>query len=123
MRVITMAGRSELRRRWIAALAVGLAAALGLGAALGAFIAAHRTDRAYPDHVARARIADLVVNPSLSSIDSDRVIRSLPHVRHVATHSLMLAGYADPSRRDYTIEDLESDNAGFLYASTDGRFL
>ena len=73
MRTIAMAGRSELRRRWVGALAIGVAAALGLGAALGAFIAAYRTDRAYPDHVARARIADLVVNPSLSSIDSDRV--------------------------------------------------
>src|SRR3954454_12240455 len=123
MRVITMAGRSELRRRWLAALAVGLAAALGLGAALGAFIAAHRTDRAYPDHVTRARIADLVVNPSLSTADSDRVIRSLPHVRHIATHALLLAGFADPKQPHHTLADLQADNSGILYASTDGRFL
>ena len=120
---IGIVGRSELRRRWAGAVAVALAAALGLGAALGAFVAAHRTDRAYPDHVARARVADLVINPSLTTTDADRAIRSLPHVQAVSTYSLMLAGYADPEVRRPTMADLETDNAGFLYGSTDGRFL
>jgi hypothetical protein len=123
MRTVAMAGRSEVRRRWAGILAVAVAAALGLGAALGAFIAAYRTDHAYPDHVQRARMADLVINPSLTSIDADRVIRSLPHVRHVATYGLMYAGYADPEQQSYTLGALQADNTGNLYASTDGQYL
>ena len=122
MRTIAMVGRSELRRRRGGVIAVGLTLALGLGAALGAFIAAHRTDRAYPDHVVRARMADLVINPSLTSSDSDAVIRALPHVRDVSTYALMYAGYLDPGRR-YTLGDVLADNQGNLYASADGRFL
>ena len=51
------------------------------------------------------------------------MIRSLPHVRHIATHTLMLAGFADPKRPHSTLADLQADNSGILYASDDGRFL
>lgn len=115
-------GRSELRRRRGSVLALAMVAFLGLGAALGAFLAAYRTDHAYPEHVKRARMADIVINPSLTSVDSDRVIRSLPHVRRVHTYELTYAGYLDPSRK-YTLGELLADNRGNLYTSPDGHYL
>ena len=67
MGAVAMTARAELRRHRGATLALALAVALGLGAALGAFIVAHRTQRAYPEHIAAARVSDLVVNPSFGT--------------------------------------------------------
>ena len=78
---VGMVARAELRRRRAALLGLAAVTALGLGASLGAFAAAYRTDHAYPDYVRRAAVADLVVNPSLSTVEFDRAVRRLPHVR------------------------------------------
>ncbi len=122
MGTLWLAGPAELRRRRSGTLALLVAAALGLAASLGAFLAAYRTEHAYPEHVRRARMADLVVNPSLTSEDSDRVIRSLPHVRHVDTYELTAAGYYDAARM-HTLQDVVEANPGQLYASPDGHYL
>ena len=60
------------------------------GASLGAFVVAHRTDRAYPDYVDGAKVATLVVNPSLATVAADEVIRALPGVQAVYSDATLL---------------------------------
>ena len=76
MHGVALMVRGQLRGRLGPLAALALVAALGVGATLGAFIVAHRTDRAYPEYAAAARVADLVVNPSLATGDADRVRRA-----------------------------------------------
>ena len=109
-----MTARAELRRHRGATLALALAVALGLGAALGAFIVAHRTQRAYPEHIAAARFSDLVVNPSFGTAEAARVLRHLPHVRRVTTSDLMLGGLVDPSMRTIGVPK-ESSSRGEVH--------
>jgi FtsX-like permease family len=116
-----MVAAAEARRRRGSLLAFGVVIALGLSAALGAFLAAYRTNHAYPEYLERARVADLVVNPSLLTTDSDAMLRSLPHVRHVWTDGLFFAGVDDGRR--HTVRELLADPSGETRASTDGRFL
>lgn len=122
MGTITLVAPSEVRRSRGGVLALVIAASLGLGAALGAFLAAYRTDHAYPEHVRRARMADLVINPSLTTVDSDRVIRSLPHVRELHSYELTYAGYFDRAHVR-TLADVLRDNRGNTYGSSDGHYL
>ena len=67
-------GRGLLRRQRAAYLALALLIAVGGGVAIGASIAAYRTDRAYPEFVKRSKIADLVINPSISTLASEPTI-------------------------------------------------
>ncbi len=113
--------RSELAGRLGSLAGLALVVTLGLGATLGAFIVAHRTDRAYPEHAAAANVADLVVNPSLASADADRVLRGLPHVRRVTTSDLMFAGIVDSEIRTVG-EALAQQDPGVIRGSVDGRF-
>lgn len=113
--------RSELRLRLASIVGLALAVALGLGATLAAFIVAERTDRAYPDHVTDARVADLVVNPSFATAQADAVIRGVPHVRRVATSDLMLAGVWDG--RPHTLGDLlAGSDPSQIHGSADTRY-
>jgi hypothetical protein len=53
--------RAELRRRWTAWLVVGLLAGIGGGIVAGAFAAAARVERTYPDFVANGAPMDVLV--------------------------------------------------------------
>lgn len=68
---VASTARKQLRRQRGSYLGLSIVVALGGGAALGAAIAADRTDSAYRKYVERAEVAELVVNPSLSSVRAD----------------------------------------------------
>ncbi len=84
MHGVALMVRNELRRRLGPLATLALVAMLGVGATLGAFVMAHRTDRAYPEHAAAANIADLVVNPSLATGDAERVAAAAVPARSAA---------------------------------------
>jgi hypothetical protein len=116
-----MVARAELRHRLAGVVALAVCVALGLGAALGAFIAADRTEHAYGEYVDRARVTDVVFNPSLDTKPMADAVRRLPHVRHVATDVLLYAGIDDGKER--TIGELARDQqAGEVRGSPDSRF-
>jgi len=116
-----MVARAELRHRLAGVVALALCVALGLGAALGAFIAADRTEHAYGEYVDRARVTDLVYNPSLDTSVMADAVRRLPHVTHVATDVLLYAGVDDG--KEHTIGELVRDQqAGEVRGSPDSRF-
>jgi ABC-type lipoprotein release transport system permease subunit len=114
--------RSELRQRGAAYLAIVLVVALGGGSSLGAFVVAYRTDRAYPDYVDRARVAELVVNPSIASQAADEVIRGLPGVNTVHSDATLVASvrHLEPAPAAVLLAD---ENALIVRGSTDGRYI
>ena len=116
-----MVARAELRRRRAALLGLAAVTALGLGASLGAFAAAYRTDHAYPDYVRRAAVTDLVVNPSLSTVEFDRAVRRLPHVRGAWSEDQLTGGVGEyvPSTAGALISD---SGGGEVHGTTDGRY-
>jgi hypothetical protein len=119
----TTIARSELRRRPWSYAALALIIAVGGGAALGAAIAAHRTDRAYPDYIARAQVTNLVVNPSFSSLAMDKAIRGFKGVRAVHTSALMLASIG--ATKAAPLSELEQSSVDAylqVIGSPDGRF-
>ena len=115
--------RSELRQRWAAYLGVALIIALGCGASLGAFVVAHRTDRAYPAYVERAQVAKLVVNPSIATLAADQVIRGLPGVLAVHSDATLLASvqYTEPTPASVILA--ADDTALIVRGSIDGRYI
>lgn len=120
----TTIARSELRRRPWSYAALALIIAVGGGAALGAAITAHRTDRAYPDYIARAQVSNLVVNPSLASEAMDKAIRGFHGVRAVHTSALMLASLgATKSAPLSELEQSSVDTYLQVIGSPDGRFV
>ena len=124
--VATVIARSQLRQRRASYVALALVVALGGGTAMGAAIAAHRTDRAYPDYVTRAKVARLGVNPSLSSAAMADAMRKFDGVREMHSDALMLAsiGASGP----HTLTELTSNNDNNdqwlqVLGSPDGRFI
>src|SRR6266550_1258765 len=81
----------ELRRRMAAFAGLALIIAIGGGVAIGALVAADRTDRAYPDYVGDAHVADLAINPGLATRAVAAAIRHLPGVRSAHTDALLEA--------------------------------
>ena len=121
MGAVCMVARAEFRRRRWALLGLAAVTALGLGASLGAFAAAYRTDRAYPDYVRRADVTDLVVNPSLSTVEFDRAVHALPHVRGAWTEDQLTGGVGEHVPR--TAGALISDTGGGeVHGTSDGRY-
>ena len=118
-----MVARAEMRLRFGALVVLTLTAILGLAATLGAFTAAYRTDHAYPEYVARANVADLVVNPSLLTTDVEHALRTLPHVRHVWSDGLLTADIDDGHPRTAAQLLAEPTNTGEVHGSDDGRYL
>ena len=112
--------RHRLRHRWPSLVALTAVVALGFGAALVALGAADRTDGAYADHLDRAAVGDVVVNPAVSDREVDAVLRGLPGVRSVTHDAIFLAGIDDGHPR--TRAAFEQEGALFLVrGSVDGR--
>lgn len=125
MRVALTIARGELRQRRGSYAALAVVVALGGGAALGSAIAAHRTDRAYPDYVAAAEVAGLGVNPSLSSVAMVNAMRGFDGVREMYSSALLLAsvGASEPQSLSslYATDDANSQWLQVL-GSPDGRY-
>ena len=73
--------------RW-SLVGLGVVLAVGLATSLGFLNAAWRTHRAYDEYVERARVADLVINPSVATTDMDRAIRQFEGVESVHRDAL-----------------------------------
>lgn len=116
--------RAELRHRWVAYLGVAIIVALGCGASIGAFVIAHRTDRAYPDYVDRAQVSRLVVNPSIATLAVDEVIRGLPGVQAVYSDATLLASviHTKPTPASEMLAN-DAESSLIVRGSTDGRYL
>jgi hypothetical protein len=104
--------------------------ALGLGASIAAYEAALRTDGAYPEYLRDADVAELVVNPSLSTERAEELIASTPGVVDYRTDDLLTVSFDDGAPRtqaevDHGLADVQADPA-FAYTqvrmSQDGRY-
>lgn len=105
-------------RRPLAGLSVVLA--VGLGVALASLEAARRTEDAYPSYLRRARVADVVVNPSLATDRAEEIIASTPGVESFASDTI-LTGTLDRGE-PRTATELDS-NVTQVRVSRDGRYL
>jgi hypothetical protein len=115
--------RQHVRHRSVALTALALMAALGTTATLVAAGAADRTADAYSSYLHRARVGDVVINPSLVSLEIDRTVRALPGVVSVTSDALFNAG-VDAHPRPRTQAELDADPAPALVrGSTDGRYV
>jgi hypothetical protein len=112
--------RDAARRRVGALAGLTLLVAIGLGVALTSFEIAARTDRAYDRYLRRANVAELVVNPSLSSDRAAEIIASTPGVESFATDDLMVATFDEGTPRTQSVVDSGTVQ---LRASTDGRYI
>ena len=118
MAVVLALARAGFRRRGLIGLAVVLA--VGVGAAIASLEAARRTEEAYPAYLRRAEVADLVVNPSLSTDRAEEVIVSTPGVVASTSSSFLGATPDDGHPRP----QLEVDNnLTQVHVSTDGRYI
>ncbi len=123
--VIATIAHHELRRRLSSYAALALIVTSGGGAAIGAAVAAHRTDRAYPDYLARAEVADLGINPSVSSVAMREAMRNFDGVEQMHSSALLLAvPGAQPPRAaaELFLPDPDTDWLQVL-GSPDGRFV
>jgi FtsX-like permease family len=98
MGAVWLRSRSELRHRWKAWLAVALLAGIGGGIATGAFAAAERVERTYPEFVEAGHPMDVLVPGAspfglVGGVDLNQVGR-LPEVADTADASaaLLFAG-------------------------------
>lgn len=80
--------RRWLRQRWTAMLPLAMLVAVGTTGSLVALGAAQRTDTAYADYLVRARVADVVINPTVQTAEIDAEIRRLPGVASIARDAL-----------------------------------
>ena len=110
---------SGARQRVAALAGLALAVAIGLGVALGAYEAATRTQRAYPTYLREADVAELVVNPSLSTARAEELIASTPGVLDHRTDDLLSVSFDDGAPR--TQREVDSGFAQ-VRMSSDGRY-
>jgi len=120
--------RAELRRRWTAWLVVGLLAGIGGGIVAGAFAAAARVERTYPDFVANGAPMDVLVPGAspfglVGGVDLNEVGR-LPEVAETAdaSASLLFAGHLPDGRVIGPGELFPVATAGNALGSTFERF-
>ncbi|MGH9116509.1 MAG: ABC transporter permease [Acidimicrobiales bacterium] len=111
-----------LRQRWFALLPVALIVALGSTGALVAFGAAERTANAYPRYLDRAAVGDVLLNPSLNTIDIDEIIRSLPGVEQVTSDALLQASLDEGAPRTLADARTSADPYVQVRGSVDGRY-
>ena len=115
--------RRHARQRRAAMLALAVIVALGATATFVAAGAADRTGGAYARYLDRADVSDVVINPSLSTTEIDRVIRDLPGVRAVTTDALFLGTLNDDGHPRPRSEFDELIDALQVRGSADGRYL
>lgn len=116
--VLVLAGNG-LRRRWPALAGLALVIALGVGAAMASLAIAWRTDHAYPDHLRRAAVGELVVNPSLVTDRVEDLIASTPGVLDVVSDAFFTATPDDGAPR--TRAEIAGQPTIFR-SSADGRY-
>jgi hypothetical protein len=98
-----------------------LVAALGTAGALTSMGAAMRTQRAYADHLRRAEVGDVTVNPSLFDRQASEILRTTQGVRRATHDAMFLAGVADDGH-PRTRAEFEADPSAILVrGSADGR--
>lgn len=119
--------RHDLHRRWLALAGLALVIVLGGGATLGALVLAQRTDRVWAEYVDDARVADLVVNPSLSTLGIGRTLVGLPQVLEAHRSSWFLARVVPKELAGFqalTVGALNEGTAPWaqVLGSPDGRF-
>ena len=115
-----MVARADARSRWRAFVLLALVTIVGLGAGLAAINSAGRTQGAYDRFVERNAVADVVVNPGLSTTDIDAAIRSLPHVNKVTSSAFLFGGIKRPG--PVTLAQLNASIPTEMHGSSDGRF-
>ena len=113
----------RLRARALGLVPLLVVVVLGVTGTLVAAGAASRTADAYPDYLDRARVGDVVINPSLFDTQIDRVIRDLPGVRSVRTDALfaVTADEGEP-RTNAQVSDDGSGIVAEIRGSVDGRY-
>lgn len=119
MPAIGLLVRHGLRRGTAPLVGLALLIALGMGTALASLAVAWRTDHAYPDHLRRAEVGELAVNPSLVTDRVDEVIASTPGVLDVVSDALFVATPDEGEPRSRF--DVENSLLQFR-ASSDGRY-
>ena len=119
MAVVALLSRAALRRQLRSVVALALVVAAGFGAALTAFNAAARTERAYPDYLRAAEVADVVVNPSLATPRARDIILGAPGVERATTDDVLTATADDGEPR--TQAEVDSGQLQ-VRLSSDGRY-
>ncbi len=119
MPAISLLVRNGLRRGTAPLVGLALLIALGMGTALASLAVAWRTDHAYPDHLRRAEVGELAVNPSLETDRVDEIIASTPGVLDVVSDALFVATPDEGEPRSRF--DVENSLLQFR-ASSDGRY-
>lgn len=94
--------------------------ALGLGVAIASLEVAARTDHAYPSYLRRARVSELVVNPSFNTTRADEVVRATPGILSVASDALLTATVDDGAPRSRAGADADGTQ---VLMSGDGRYV
>jgi hypothetical protein len=88
--VVVLARHGVRQDRW-AILAIAVSLAAGLGAGFTSLEIAERTERAYPRYREDADVAQLVVNPSLTTDETADLLRSIDGVESVTSDALLTA--------------------------------
>lgn len=94
--------------------------ALGLGVAIASLEVAARTDHAYPSYLRRARVSELVVNPSFNTTRADEIVRATPGILSVASDALLTATVDDGAPRSRAGVDADGTQ---VLMSGDGRYV
>ena len=119
MGVVGLLVRNGARRRAAELTGFALVVALGAGAAMASLSLAWRTDHAYPDHLRRAAVGELVVNPSLVTDRVREVVASTPGVVDVVSDILFTATADSGDTRPRRALD---SNPVQIRSSPDGRY-
>lgn len=121
MAVVFALARGAMRGRWTGLAALSLLLAVGLGAGIAALVAAWRTEHAYPDHLQRAEVADVVVNPSLRTDQARAIIESTPGIEELRSDVLLTATVDTDAARALTGSDTGLELQ--IRVSGDGRYV
>jgi hypothetical protein len=120
MGLVLVLARHGLRRdRW-AILAIAVSLAAGLGAGFTSLEIAERTERAYPRYRADADVAELVVNPSLTTDETADLLGSIDGVESVTSDALLTA-LPDVRALGGSLEDVS--NFLQVRVSSEGRYV
>ena len=119
-----MIARSQVRQRCASYLASGARRRARRWCGARRAIAAHRTDRAYPDYVERAEVGTLGVNPSLPSVAMNEAMRSFDGVVSMHSSALLFAavGAIPPAPMSELMAGDPDEQWLQVLGSPDGRF-
>lgn len=120
MGVASVLARSGARRRLPALLAITLVLAMGLGAGLTSLEIAARTDRAHAEYREDAEVAELVVNPSMTTDQTAELLGDIEGVESIRSDALLTA-LPDVRAIGRSLDDVS--NFLQIRVSTDGRYV